>query len=193
MRLSALVVAAATGVVGCGGSDIYYTPVGAPPPSVIHTVMIDTDNEIKGLSPGLEPGVFVDYKAGGAWRIQTTCNVDEKLPCDFDPSQDCQPPPCGWDVVATARAGSLEVTEAAIDPSDRIFRANEGAVRLMFETADEIDSVHLTADPGEKLQLDVYLDGFYDSSLVGWPEAEGATETTTGAPSNPVVFEPRKP
>jgi hypothetical protein len=192
MRVSALMVAAATGVAGCGGSDIYYTPPGVAPPSVIRTVTIGTDVVVTPDDPGHAPGLFVDYMAGGSWRIQTICNVLEKLPCDYDPSQKCQPPTCPWDVVATALSGGLEVSSAAIDPSDRIFRVNEGAVRLMLDTADEIDAVHLTADPGEKLQIDVYLDYFYDASRVSWAGEDGTIETS-GAPSDPVVFQPTAP
>jgi hypothetical protein len=192
MRLSALIVATATGVAGCGGSDIYYTPVGVSAPTVIRTVTIGTDVVVTPDEPGLGAGLFVDYMAGGSWRIQTTCNVLEKLPCDFDPSQECLPPPCPWDVVVTALSGTLEVTGAEIDPSDRIFRANDGAVRLMLETADEIDAVHLAAEPGEKLQIDVFLDFFYDASRVSWAGEDGTIETN-GAPSNPVVFLPTAP
>jgi hypothetical protein len=188
MRLSALIVATATGVAGCGGSDVYYTPVGVAAPTVIRTVAIGTDVVVTPDEPGLGAGLFVDYTAGGSWRIQTTCNVLEKLPCDFDPSQECKPPPCPWDVVARV----LDVSGAEIDPDDRIFRVNDGAVRLMLDTADEVDTVHLAADPGEKLQIDVYLDYFYDASRVSWAGEDGTIETN-GAPSNPVVFLPTAP
>jgi hypothetical protein len=192
MRHSASVVAIAATAVGCGGSDIYYSPIGAAAPTVIRTVPIATNVVVTPDEPGLGAGMFVDYMAGGSWRIQTTCNVNEKLPCDYDPSQKCAPPPCPWDVVATALSGSLEVGDAAIDPGDRIFRVNDGAVRLMLDTEAEVDSVHLTAEPGAKLQVDVFLDYFYDATRVSWAGEDGTIETN-GAPSNPVVFLPTAP
>jgi hypothetical protein len=192
MRLAALIVATATGVAGCSGSDVYYAPIGAPPPTVIRTVTIRTDWFVTPLNQGQEAGLYVDYKAGGEWRIQATCNVLESYPCEFDTSQDCTPPPCAWDLVATARSGPLDFVAAGLDPEDRIYRANDGAIRLYFDTTTEIDSVRLLADPGEGLQLDVLLDYYNDVAVVSWTE-EDADEVTTGAPSNPVVFSPTAP
>jgi hypothetical protein len=191
MRLATTAIGAAI-VAGCGGSDVYYAPVGVSSPSVIHTVDVATDVVVTPDEPGKGAGLFVDYAAGGKWRIQTTCNVLDTRPCDVDPSQDCQPPPCPWDVVATALSGSLDVQGAEIDETDRIFRVNEASVRLMFDTAAEIDSVRLSADPGERLQLDVYLDYIYDATRVSWATQDGTIETD-GAPSNPVVFSPTAP
>jgi len=192
MRLTALIVAGAPLVAGCGGSDVYYTPMGVTPPAPIRTVTIQTDSVVTPIDAGKAAGLFVDYRAGGEWRIQATCNVLESYPCDYDPSQDCTPPPCAWDLVATARSGPLDFVGAALDPEDLIYRANDGAVRLFFDTTTEIDSVRLLADPGEGLQLDVLLDYYYDVAGVSWTE-ENATNVTTGAPSNPVVFSPTSP
>lgn len=192
MRLSASIVAAATVIAGCGGSDVYYTPIGVAAPTVIRTVTIATDESLTPEKPGFDAIVFVEYKAGGSWRIQATCNVLDLQPCDFDPSQVCEPFPCAWDVVATALSGSLTVSGAEIDPGDRIFRANDGAVRLMLDTATEVDAVHLAAEPGEKLQIDVFLDGYYDATRVEWVREDKVIEIG-GAPSNPVVFLPTTP
>jgi hypothetical protein len=190
MRLAALTFAAA--VAGCSGADVYYAPIGTPAPFVIKTVTVQTDTMIRPEEPGLGVGLFVDYAAGGAWRVQAICNVLDKRPCDYDPNAECEPPPCVWDVVATALSGPLDVRAGAIDSNDRILRANDGALRLGFETSTEIDSVQLTSDPGERLQLDVFLDGFYDASGVIWTNEAGILEKG-GAPSNPVVFEPTSP
>lgn len=189
MRFIALLGAAAA--VGCGGSDVYYAPVGVVSPSSIRTVDIASDVVVTPDEPGKGVGLFVDYLAGGKWRIQTTCNVLEVVPCDADPSQDCQPTPCPWDVVATALSGTLEVQGAELDATDRIFRVNDASVRLVVETAAEIDSVRLLADPGEHLQLDVYLDGLYDATFVSWANQDGTI--TSNPPSDPVVFSPTSP
>jgi hypothetical protein len=192
VRLSALIVATATGVAGCSGSDVYYAPTGTPAPTVIRTVTIQTDTIVTPIDIGKAAGLFVDYRAGGEWRIQATCNVLEPYPCEYDTTQDCIPPPCAWDLVAMARSGPLDFVAAALDPEDRIYRANDGAIRLYFDTTTEIDSVRLLADPGEGLQLDVLLDYYNDVGKVTWTQ-EAATEVTTGAPSNPVVFTPTSP
>src|SRR3954468_9008715 len=49
---------------------------------------IDTDAKIQ-IQPGKSAGMFVEYAAGGHWRLVTTCDSVNNGP------------PCAWDVIVT--------------------------------------------------------------------------------------------
>jgi hypothetical protein len=188
MRLG--VLACAGVLTACGsGDDVYYVPVGGTAPAQARTVPVDTDATLEPTEQGKEVGLFVEYATGGDWHIFTSC--DTLVQCPPGSSSRCNALACNWDVVATAITGKLSATSAEIDPDDEVDRIDDGSVRLMLTTFSEKDSVHLSADPGEKLELDLFLDGNYDPSYVFW--VTGGAATTGGAPSDPVVFSPTAP
>jgi hypothetical protein len=165
-------------VAACsGGNGGYIPPV--PEPNVAQTVGIDTDEHLLP-NPGAGAGVFVEYAAGGTWHIFTTCDTTQS---HFT---------CGWDLVASIDPSQpLSVVEQAdVDKRDQVRSVDKGAVRLVFDTATDIDGVHLSAPPGQSLELDVLLDGQHDASLVSW--VSGAA-VHLGAPSDPVEFAPTTP
>jgi hypothetical protein len=191
MRLGVLACAAA--LTACsGGADTYYLPYAGGGSSTIRTISIETNWGANPDEPtGNAAGVWVDYVTGGSWRVRTTCNLEH--PCDSDPSGKCPSPPCAWDIVTTIQSGSLEVSGADVLPEDSVYRVSDTSVRLVFQTAEEIDGVALKSDPGAELSLDVMLDGQYDSSFVNWIAEGDTTAVSTGAPSDPVVFAPSTP
>jgi hypothetical protein len=160
-----------------GGSGGYVPPVAEP--GLVQTVGVDTGEQLVP-NPGGGAGVFVEYAAGGTWHVFTTCDTTQS---NFT---------CGWDLVASIdRSASLSVTEQAeVDKGDQVLRVDKGAVRLLFDTAMDVDGVHLSAPPGKSLELDVILDGNHDASLVSWVTG-GAVHL--GAPSDPIQFAPTAP
>ena len=192
MRIALVILAGA--LSGCGsGGDIYYVPVGASSSPQIRTVSLQTDADFEPPEPGKGVGVFVDYSSGGQWRIQMVCDVLREVPCAYDPSQTCNPDPCVWDIVATALSGQLDVSDADIGSVDRVYRVSDGAVRVVFETAEEVDSVGLVADPGETLRVDAFLDFSYsEATKLFWITPDGAPEELD-APLGPVAFSPTAP
>lgn len=185
------VLSCALALTACGtGGDYYYVPVGGSPPPPTRTVAISTDATLEPSKLGEEVGLFVEYSAGGGWHLFTSCDTLAFCPKEERPK--CNFVPCSWDVVATAVTGKLDATSAELDSDDEVDRVDDGSVRLVLTTGDEMDSVRLSADPGEKLTLDVFLDGNYDPTYVYWVRDDG-TASTNGAPSDPVVFSPTLP
>lgn len=196
MRTRLLVLSSAAvclALTGCGDgrTHYYYAPnppddsacPGAPTDSP-RSVDIET-GEMLTADPGQGAGVFVEYAAGGAYHVFSTC--DTKLSNDR----------CQWLMVASIDPtlslsvkddGDLEYDDP--DYPDAITRVDQGAVRLSFDVGDDFDGAVLTVPPGEKLRLNVMLDGCYTTNLVSWISG---TTVENGAPTDPVDFVPTSP
>jgi hypothetical protein len=143
-------------------------------------VDIDTDAPALTTDAGDGAGVFVEYMDGGAYHVFSTCDTNKS-------GYSCQ-----WAIVASIDPTlSLQVTDDGdLEGDDTITRVDEGAVRLVFNSDADFDGAVLSAPAGEKLRLNVVLDGCYDSSLVSWV-SNGSI--VSGAPSDPVDFVPTSP
>lgn len=183
-----LLAATSVGLGGCiivdnsgddwdhGGGDY------VPPPVVEETPMlmsIKTDATVSA-EPGEGVGVFVEYAAGGTWRIWTTCDTNySNVACLFD-------------IFASVDTASelIEVTGADLEGRDEVTTVEEGIVQLAASTSSDIDEMRLVTTPGAILRLEVYLDGASQPRFVYW---QGVEVLHQGAPTNPVDFEPTEP
>jgi hypothetical protein len=176
-------------LTGCGNDHhSYYSDGYAPvdsacpgaPTDKVQTVSIET-GEMLTADPGQGAGVFVEYAAGGAYHVFSTCDTSTS---GFD---------CQWAMIASIDP-TLSLTfkdDGDLESDDSITRVDKGAVKLLFNSGADFDGAVLTVPPGEKLRLNVMLDGCYTSNLVSW--ISNGTTVQNGAPTDPVDFVPTSP
>ncbi|MBK9264293.1 MAG: hypothetical protein IPM54_31390 [Polyangiaceae bacterium] len=140
-------------------------------------VNIDTDVALDA-TPGDGVGIFVEYYAGGRYRIWTTC--DTNFSGDF----------CPFEIYASVDTSSTisAVYEENLEGYDSItVNQGQGAVDLYLETDNDYDAVELDVTPGAILRLEAYVDGISQPRFVYWV---GNGVLHEGAPTNPVDFNP---
>ncbi|WP_437649220.1 hypothetical protein [Sorangium sp. So ce362] len=153
----------------------------APPPPTDEPrlVAIDTD-AVLSSEPGEGVGIFVEYAAGGTWKLWTTCDTNSsKVVCSFDLYASVDTSSELFDIVGT----DLEKTDAT-----RL--VDEGIAYLHAETGSDIDAMTFTTTEGAIVRLEAYLDGVQEPRYVYW---FGDGILHEGAPSNPLDFEPTSP
>lgn len=155
---------------GTGGAG------GAP---IIEEGPIDTDATLVDVEPGQGAGLFVEYEAGGTWRVRASCDTAISGYA------------CLWDVIVAPveSPALLGFATEGLDASDSLVWEG-GGVRMIASTGMEIDSFTVSAPAGEALRFDVYLDDQPAPRFVYWV-GEGALHE--GAPSNPVDLVPSAP
>jgi len=174
-------------LTGCGSDHHDYAGYGpsgdaacpGAPTENVKSVDIET-GEMLTADPGAGAGVFVEYAAGGAYHVFSTCDTNTS-------GLSCQ-----WLMVASVDPTlSLAFkSDGDLESDDSITRVDAGAVRLLFNSGADFDGAVLTAPAGEKLRLNVMLDGCYTSNLVSWISG---TTVENGAPTDPVDFVPTSP
>jgi hypothetical protein len=174
---------------GCGSDHHYYYSDGTAPDdsacpgaltNQVQRVDIET-GEMLTADPGQGAGVFVEYAAGGAYHVFSTCDTNTS---GFS---------CQWLMIASIDP-TLSMTvkdDGDLESDDSITRVDKGAVKLLFNSGADFDGAVLTVPPGEKLRLNVMLDGCYTTNLVSW--ISSGTTVQNGAPTDPVDFVPTSP
>lgn len=140
-------------------------------------VNIDTDVALDA-TPGDGVGIFVEYYAGGRYRIWTTCDTD------FSGNI------CPFEIYTSVDTSSTisAVYEENLEGYDSItVDQSQGAVDLYLETDSDYDAVELDVTPGAILRLEAYVDGLSQPRFVYW---FGNGVLHEGAPTNPVDFNP---
>lgn len=154
----------------------YVPPAPAEEPML---VSIKTDATVSA-DPGEGVGVFVEYAAGGAWRIWTTCDTNySNVACLFD-------------IYAAVDTASeiIELAGGELEGRDEAVLYPDGVAELSTSTSSDIDELRLKTTPGAILRLEVYLDGVAQPRFVYW---QGEEVLHQGAPTSPVDFEPTSP
>ncbi|AUX30468.1 MULTISPECIES: hypothetical protein [Sorangium] len=150
-----------------------------PPADEPRLVAIDTDAALSS-EPGEGVGIFVEYAAGGTWRLWTTCDTNRsKVVCSFDLYASVDTSSELFDIVGT----DLEKTDAT-----RL--ADDGIAYLHAETGSDIDAMTFTTTEGAIVRLEAYLDGAQEPRYVYW---FGDGVLHEGAPTNPIDFQPTSP
>jgi hypothetical protein len=155
------------------------TPPVQPPdqPEDPMLLTIDTDQIIEA-EPGEGVGLFVEYAAGGFWRMWTSCDTNYS-------GQACQ-----FDACVSIVNGSSDIRLAEgeeLEGSDRIELLSDGWTCLSAETDADLDGLLFETEPGAVVRFEVSLDGFLDGRYVYWV---GDGVLHAGAPTNPVDFVP---
>lgn len=135
-------------------------------------VLLETD-------PGLGAGAFIEYAAGGRWRIFTSCDT---LSSGFS---------CLWDVIVSPLAGNALFAAAAeeLEPGDSL-TWDADSVRLIAHTDVGFDGFSVEAEPGGAVRVDALLDGECANRYMFWNGDGGRHE---GSPSNPLDLVPNTP
>ena len=150
-----------------------YTP---PPDTTIMAVSIDPAATINA-DPGEGVGMYVEYAAGGHWRVSTTCDSTfSGIACMFR-------------ATVSAEAGSAlsSVQGENLEGDDAVVVYSDGSARLDAETGTDVDGVTFDAPPGASIRLEMYLDDAPQKEFVYW---FGDGVLHTGAPTDPVDFVP---
>jgi len=155
------------------GNGSYTAPPGAS--QTIEQATIDADSTV-AFTTGMGPGVYIEYGAGGTYRITTSC--------DDTPSN-----PCFWDILVSPLDGAsvVGVAPEALESDDSVAIGSGNQVRFVAYTDADTDGFTLQTDPGASLEVDALLENSPANSYLFWM-GDGALHT--GAPSNPVDLVP---
>jgi hypothetical protein len=149
-----------------------YTP---PASQTIEQATIDVDRAVD-FETGKGPGVYIEYDAGGSYRVDTSCDGPPRSPCY-------------WDILVTPLDGAsvLGVAPAALESDDSVAIGSGNQVRFVAYTDDDSDGFTLQTDPGASIEVDALLENSAANAYLFWV-GDGALHT--GAPSNPVDLIP---
>lgn len=158
--------------------DGYYDGYGGGSASVacgeLEESLIDTDEALE-VEPGVGAGAFIEYEAGGSYRISTSCEVSEGGPCS-------------WDIVVTPLegAGIASLAPSGLEQDDAL-TTDGTSIQLLATTEDDLDGFTLQTEPGAAIRFDALLDGGCANRYLFWV-GDGALHS--GAPSNPIDLVP---
>jgi hypothetical protein len=180
--------ALAAGVAGCifiddsAGGDSGGNPPPTTTPPVLDdpkTVSITTDKTLEtGAGDGV--GVFVEYAAGGHWRVFTACDTNKsKLACDFEAF-----------LIPAKDAAISNVQGEGLEGGDFAELLKDGSAHLSASTSTEFDGMTFDATPGATVELEIYFEGYPEPRVVYW---FGDDTLHTGAPTDPIDFAPNTP
>jgi len=151
-----------------------------PPPIEPRLVNIDTDVALDS-KPGDGVGVFVEYYAGGHYRIWTTCDTNfSGVTCPFD-------------IYTSVDSSStiFSITEENLEGFDSTTtQSGLGTVDLHFETGGDYDAAEIDVTPGAILRVEAVIDGQTEPRFIYW---FGDGVLHEGAPTTPIDFFPTKP
>jgi hypothetical protein len=135
---------------------------------------IDAGHELTAVL-GEGAGVFVEYQLGGHWRVWTSCDtaITERS--------------CDYEIHVTAAHSIDSVHEEAFEAGDHVDLFGADTLVFYAHTTTVSDAIELTTPAGERLQIEVVLDGVLAPDYLVWSSGGSVQE---GATSSPVVFEP---
>jgi len=151
-----------------------------PTPEQPMLMSIETDVALDAV-PGDGVGVFVEYYAGGVYRVWTTCDTNYSgsvCPMDIFMSVDVD---SRIDAITTddlEGADLVNINEAA------------GTVDMHVDTSVDYDAIEISTTPGAVLRLEVLIDGVPQPRFVYW---FGNGVLHNGAPTSPVDLVPTSP
>jgi len=143
------------------------------------TVEVDPDATLT-ISPGQGVGVFVEYRAGGHWRLSWSC--DTSLSGE----------PCQYQVAITAQGGPLS-NVVTLASADAVTQPAPQEVDASTFTTTTLDGVTFDAPPGTSISLNVLLDGAKDGVSMFFVQGGVVNGGYSGALTDPLVFEPSSP
>ncbi|MFO0661286.1 MAG: hypothetical protein U0165_15850 [Polyangiaceae bacterium] len=152
-----------------------------PDPVVPKHVDIETGATMQS-DPGSVFGVYVEYHGDGKWVIWSTCDTaNSGISCHYH-------------FTVTPLNGSA-ITESTVTIGDKSSAGQWAAqgvpVSASYEISYEIGSYTVQVNAsGLPIQLEATLDGDADPKMIYWVSNE---VVRTGAPTNPVIFEPSAP
>ncbi len=168
-----LLLSASTGcIVVDDDGDYDDDPIIIDDDPAIETVPIDAGETLQA-DPGEGVGVFVEYLGGGEWNVWATCDTEFS---GFN---------CIYDVFVDADG---LIVEDDLDLEEKDFVEEDiDFAHFGFDTDFDTDGVAFSTFAGDPVQIEVWLDGSPDASIVFWAANDTIYE---GMPTNPSVFQP---
>lgn len=151
-------------------------PAPQPAPSSPQVAVVDPDRTLTAKA-GDGVGVFVEYRTGGTWTISWTCDTARS-------SQSCP---------FTIHVAGSELTLVDKSISKGTASATASAVDASSETDFTVDSMTFRGKPGGRILLDATVGGLHDGSYLFFVQDGKVNGGYTGALSNPIYLEPKKP
>jgi len=153
--------------VACGYDNGDRTPATAVDPA---SGTIDTGATMSGTESGV--GVFVEYATGGIWKLQVGCDTDTS---DLD---------CQWDILAyTPEGGHFFSSQSlGLEGSDLLTVYSDGQLELKTTTKTDLDGVLFTAEPGQPVTFDLWLNGVQDPEEFFYYVTNGAVKSGAKSP-----------
>jgi hypothetical protein len=141
--------------------------------------IIDTDRQLE-VEPGVGAGAFIEYEAGGTYRISTACDT-----ATYGEE-------CSWDIVVSLLDGAELVSMAPLDLEldDTLLFGEAGSVRLLTLTGEDSDGFTLQTEPGASIRFDALLDDGCAERFIFWV---GDDALHNGAPSSVLDLTPSEP
>jgi hypothetical protein len=171
LTLSLLVMLVGCGPEGNGGNNNMQT-VNTDP----LTVVVDTGQTMT-VQGGQGVGVFVEYSAGGHWRVSWACDTSlSGLSCDFN---------VGITGTAIASATSLQ-----FGPNDTLTTPSATQLAAATLTTTQIDEVDFDATAGTTIQVDVTVSGLRDGNFFFFVQDGKIDGNYQGPLTDPLIFEP---
>jgi hypothetical protein len=153
-----------------------------PPPATEPQLVVIDAGAVITAEPGEGVGLFVEYQAGGLWRLWTSCDTNYSNAV------------CAFDIVVSVDTSSelIAITGEELEGLDEagIFDGEQGAGYFLAETDSNMDGMTVETTPGAILRVDLILDGQPEARFIYW-YGEGVLHQ--GAPTNPIDFEPSEP
>ncbi len=173
LAFAALTVPAAGCIVVDDDHDDEVIIIDDDPPPVVEVVPIDEGGALEA-DPGEGVGVFVEYRGAGEWNVWVTCDTEFS---GFS---------CAYDLFVTAP--DIVVTDDVDLESDDFLDHEFDTLHAGFDTDRDVDGVTFSIFEGDPIELEVWLDGEPNGSLVFWTANNG--DIFEGMPSNPAIFQP---
>ncbi len=144
----------------------------------VRRATLDTGEAFE-LDPGVGVGVFAEYEGDGRYRISTTCDTRRTGYA------------CYFDILVSVPDGAPIVSiEGESLEDDVLEQYDDSTVSFRSVTDYDSDGFVLITEPGTVIALDTLLDCSCGNRYVYWI-GDGAIHS--GAPSNPIEFEPSSP
>ncbi len=150
----------------------------------VPVAVIDTDATLADVEPGRGVGLFVEYAAGGRWRVYVACDTLESGLG------------CRWDVIIsssstiTATETEGEGPEVWLEPLRDPAGKPYSALRFVSETTVALEGVSFGTEAGTPIRVDVLLDDVAEGRYTYWV---GGGAVHPGAPSSVIDLLPTAP
>lgn len=191
MRLSPLYVVAfvVPSLVACVIDSRNDPPPSASPlptpsptaPAQPMVVTVDT-NQVMNAKGGDGVGVFVEYKAGGHWKVWMTCDSNKSnLDCDFD-------------VKASAASIHNAVTTPGTSTSMTLAQTQgTGTVEASVLMTTDVNGFTFDTDPSARITIDATVSGIHTGDFFFWVQDGKVNGGYGGHLTNPLSFESSQP
>ena len=144
-------------------------------------VDVDTNGTLV-TTPGQGIGVYVEYEAGGHWRVSLTCDtLVTNLACNFV-----------VDAYVAVGAGTIQNAAGIVASSTNSLGVDgtQTQVRAVTTTSSGTDAMTFDTTPGATLTVSVQLDAPVSFFFVQDNRVNGGY---TGPLTNPLMFQPSAP